>query len=818
MSKGKKVGLAVGMLVAAAAVGAFLFIQQRNRAPSGQLVHDQVEKLVATPQVKVTSVTSTITPTTPAHASVAYQAEAQVSEALYEPADVAALLRDELKLDPETWMKTRKSLSGKTAPRILELAGLKGTDPTLMQATLLHVATPAGTKLSFTGTFAAEKTAEGWQLQGGELNRVTGETRGQPRSAFSGSTLVVDDAGDMKKLRDAAAAQAAVPAKIEQARVAFVKEREAQQEKIIAELLGTIKAGTVYSGTVTIGSEPPAKIFLEFTNLNPRSRQVLAVLRNDGGWADKRAAKGSYLFDPDAETLTVLLETNSNQAIPDGGPILSERESWRVPFLLNGAKLTARDQRRDFTLTRLSEADAAAARKTVEADSLALREATQAGRIYRGIVRNRDGSQGANHLLRFNQQDAEAGTVVASLEPDGRENWRRTYRGAVAMNRYRAQGGPLKIESGANDAVKVAEKTSPVGAPTESVVSLKLADGHLRGDSADFSYDFAPLSAAEIAKMEAAAAEREKALLAIVKSGTAYPGTARLEAKTTTTEKVRLRFREVSAHGLEVDAIMESLERPGVYRDLHGTVDSHEKRLVLNVTGKGRTNAASRAGLKFPPLRSSAEQVITLEIGATSLTGETKDWKMSFPVAGAVAVTGNSTGDYPAETGAYVWSGGGWVPLPRNNGKVTKSGGGSGLKAIGGLFSALTNQSQPATSNEKFGDLSFTGSDSVPAVDGRAVTVIYVGSISDDLQEKYSQAKYPEIEMGATTRESDGSRKIPLMKIASNLSNGGFRDRRVLAVVERVNDTVVEMSATRTLPAGTYAVGVNEDAFELNVQ
>ena len=818
MSPGRKIVLATAAIAVVLAIGAVIFIQQRGHAPSSGLIHETVEKLVRTAQVKVTSVTSTITPAAEAgHAMVAYQAKAEVMEPLYEAADTAAFLRDNLKLDPDAWQNTRRILSGKTAPRILELAGLKDLNTTLLQTTFLHETMARGAELSFSGSLRAVKGHEGWELESENLKRTSGELRGKPRSAFTGPTLPVDDPAELKKLQALAAAQVDIPAKVEVGRQAFLEERKAEQQKIIAEYVDSIKPGTVFGGTAAIEGNQPVKIFLEFTGVNPRSSQVTALLRNDGSWTDKRPLTGRFAFDADSETLTIALATRGDEAVADAGPLLADDKAWNFAFQLNGGKLTVRDDRHDISLNRLSEAEVTAVRKDIESASAALFEATDAGKIYRGVIRNRNNPQTFDYVLRFNQQDRGDGTVMVTLAPAGRDAWQRNYTGTVIANRYHTGGLSLHLETQAGDAVKAADSASPAGLNHDSDMSLRLVSGHFQGEGADFSYDFAPLSADEVAKLQAAAAAQIKSLLTIVKQGTAYPGTATHEGDSTA-EKIQLLFRRVDPQGDAVDAVIESPGHPGVSRDLHGSLDSFAKRLTLT-SGRLRGSANSRAGLHFPLLSRSDGQLLALDITDSALSGELhgegQGWKMNFPVAGATEVTGPSAADYPTESGAYVWNAGAWQPLPRNEGKVSKSV----FKAIGGFFNSLGKSSSAPATAEKVADLIFSGHDPVPTVPGGDVRVVYVGTIKGDRLEKYPQLEgYPDMEMAPTTRDSSGHRKVVLTRIAPDVPVGGFRERRVPANLERVSDTVIELSCTRQLAAGSYAISVNDDAFELNVE
>ena len=196
--------------------------------------------------------------------------------------------------------------------------------------------------------------------------------------------------------------------------------------------------------------------------------------------------------------------------------------------------MTAHDDQQDFALAQLSESDVAAARKEIESTSAGLFDATDTGKINRGVIRSRDNPQTFDYLLRFNQQDRGSATVMATLAPAGRDSWQRTYHATIVTTRYHPGGLSVRLESQADDAVKGADGASPAGQNHDSTISLQLVSGHLQGEAADFSYNFTPLSADEVAKIQTAAADREKTLLTIVKKGTAYPGVASREGEAAT--------------------------------------------------------------------------------------------------------------------------------------------------------------------------------------------------------------------------------------------------------------------------------------------
>jgi hypothetical protein len=283
----------------------------------------------------------------------------------------------------------------------------------------------------------------------------------------------------------------------------------------------------------------------------------------------------------------------------------------------------------DYSLTRLSEANAAAKKAELDAEAGLLRAATVAGKIYRGTVRAKSGADAAECMLRFNRQESDGAVLGLTIEPLGRDALQRTFRGAIIGNRLRAEGWPLRLESRAREAVKAAADHLLAGKSEDIAINLKLVDGRLVGEGKDFTCEFGSMSDGQMAKFTADKNQRELRIMAQVAAPAVFTGQAH-SPDGLQIERLRLRIRKLDQNGASVDAILESLETNGVTREFRGTLDLYGGRLVLIPNGRPRGRPG--ASMHFPAfVEPNAEMTMTLTVG-DKLTGELKpaNWTLDF--------------------------------------------------------------------------------------------------------------------------------------------------------------------------------------------
>ena len=616
------------VILTLAGAGGYWWLQ-RNRTPDAAAIRAAVEQALGNPGLRVTEVAPTITPQGSDAADILYHATAELKEPLYVAADTNAVLRDQLKLDAAAWQKARDAAAGKDSARILELAGLQGVDDTLLRLTLLKESSPKGAKLTFSGQLHATKGVGGWKVEPAGGRPAVTLPPGQPRAKFSGHLCVVSDAAEIDHLRELARSQAEVPAKIERGRLALAEERRGSMEKILAGLLAQLTPGALFAGSAS-GPGQAEQLYLEITDVQEGGRQITALLRNRGGWGDARVFRGSCAADPDAGALNFTLSTRRDQAVKQGGPFLERNENWEMALSLKDGQLTGRSGDSEFGFTRLGTAEAAAAKGELDQEAAALRAVTANGKAYRGTVRAKSGADAHEYLMRFSRVQPDSATVGMTLEPLGRGTWRRSFRGTVIGNTFRAAGWPLRLETFGRDAVKSASGFAPLTMPGDYTVTLKLAEGRLTGESRDLRWDFAVSAAEETGPSVADVAALKKRVFAMIKSGASFTGRAQA-AEGGDTERIRVRFTLVDQRSGTVEALLESLETSGVNREFRGTADLIDGRLVL--TSYGATRGRPGRGVRLPALvDSGADATLSVAVEGDTISADVgpAGWKLEF--------------------------------------------------------------------------------------------------------------------------------------------------------------------------------------------
>jgi hypothetical protein len=580
------VGVVVALLFVGLAAGGYYFWRHRNIPPSAQQVQAAVQKVVANPALVVGDVVPTVTARESGQEEIDYRATAELREPLYEQTDTATVLKNEFNLDPEAWDKARASISGADGPHILELAGLKGVDDSLLTTVYLKEVTARGAKVTFSGHLKATKTDGDWHLVSSGPAPTIAMPAGQARAQFHGRTAIAGEAAEMGRLRELAKAQADVPAKVEQGRLALVEERRAGMEKTVAGLAAELSPGTLFGGTAT-GSGASERLWLEVTDVQADDKRISAELRNSGGWMDKRPFHGTYAANPEDGTLTVTLVTQRNQAVKKGGPFLDRAESWQVVFSFSGGKLTGHSGEWDYQFTRLSAADITNAKAELDSEADAIRTAIGIGKVFRGSAKPKAGGDGLEIEMRFTRLENDGAVVGLILTSPSHPSWQRNFRGGIIGNTFRDDGWPIHLETATRDYVKAASGHPILSAHEAFEVNLKLVDGRLVGASRDFNWDLGPVAGETVAKQDSDLAAVRKQIFALVKSGASFTGRAHAEGSDDA-ERIRIRFTMVDQRSGIVEALLESLETSGLNREFKGTAELQDGKLVLASNGQVR--------------------------------------------------------------------------------------------------------------------------------------------------------------------------------------------------------------------------------------
>ncbi len=182
-------------------------------------------------------------------------------------------------------------------------------------------------------------------------------------------------------------------------------------------------------------------------------------------------------------------------------------------------------------------------------------------------------------------------------------------------------------------------------------------------------------------------------------------------------------------------------------------------------------------------------------------------------------------------SGAYVYSDGVWLPLPRKNPRVLQSAPQkltNIVKSVGRWQDALVGKTTEP-SNTPIAELTFDGRAYVTSVSGRSVVIAYVGPltpIDDGVKARYPELKtYPAIELAPTATLANGTRHAPLYSIAPGFF--GFGPTRIDATLEWADLPVIKgashvpaliLRCSAPLALGKYALVCGPNSYELAIE
>ena len=831
MSQGaRRIWLGGTIAIVLALAGYFVW-QKIHNHPSDSALLACLDREVGAGKARFSKLERNDVPTGNDRVQGALVAHGSVAEPLYTAVDTSAYLRSEFNWDARPLAEARRLLAGASGPRIREIAGLVEDPPDPLKVAILREVSARAAPVVYRCSLWAERGANGWTLRLTE-GRFDGDApAGEPRSTYTGKTYIAGDATDAAALRALIEQQQKFCQRIVAARDQYQEERRRTRDERLARYASLFQPGTLFTGSVTLRrNQQSAALVLELVDLKGATRQVAALLRNDGGWSDARKFQGEWRTDADAETLSLVLGTRSDQALRGAGPILDLVDTWNIAFQVDAdGNLLGTSNDYEYRFVRVPAAQVAGVKAELTATQVAALAASAAGVVYQGVAVARRDQASESVLLRFTRQENDGALLAASLESAEHPSWHRTLRGTVATNRYRNGDQPIRLRLSRGDNTRRAPDRSVFGWGGDLALALRVDDAQLTGEDEVFTYRFTRLSVEQVQQLAADRASREQKFFNLVRAGAVYDGTVR--DGTGFISRVRLRFIAIDQGEGSLTAAIDSREQNGVFHEWKGAFDAAEGILALGSSGRGHFNP--NGNLRVPFLSRHGSFRLNLTLDETGFTGELvdyNDWRLLFPARarttpmGAGPAVDPATGlpVFPASSGAYVLAEGRWQPLPRNGGRVTYgvtqvlNGVSDFLGALGGKPIARDNQTQP----DKMADLTFAGTDPVPEVNGAEVILLYLGAIkplSADLLQKYPQLRdYPLIEMAPTRRTSDGRRQVDLLRIAPGLA--GFRDQRVAAILDEPKTGATLVTCTSTLASGSYALAVNTEAYELNVR
>lgn len=730
-----------------------------------------------------------------------------LSEPVYEQVDTGTYLASQFKVDVARLRETRLALSGDAGEKVRQLAGVVDAPASPLDLVLVREVAPQGRKFTINASYSAVRNDGKWEVV---LSGVSSELpAGKPLSTFGVSATKVGDGGAEPTLQETLARYDAfeqtVAAAREQYRDVLRREREAK----IARILQPLQAGALFRGTVTNRRNQTAiPLWLTVTDFNAQTRQVQVLLRNDGGWQDARQFQGECGVDEQAGTYVLNLVTREDQCVKGAGPLLDAEESWTIQLGSDAASgdLKCTDRANIYHLTPLSAeaAETEIAQRKAALDVLLAACAPKS--VYRGTVVNKQDNTAEPVLLEFVKAENSGALLQVQLSSEEHPVWRRALRGTLIASRYRSGGSPLRLKLSGDDRVRRAARGSVFSDEQDRQLQLSLGEKVISGEDRRYRFHLEQLSADELVQLAARREAREKSLMSIIKTGTSYYGTIR---NGSFISNALLRFTKADLELGEVTFTIESRVQTGIYSTFEGAIDPSDG-LVSAQIRQGRYN---RTGvLKVPFFSKDSTFELSLTVDESGIAGHlvnNTDWVLSFPVRKIAADSGVVA--YPTTQGAYVMAEGGWVPLPRNNGRAKTN--------LGAQFGDLLKDVNEPT---KLADLVFDGRETPPAVSGANVMLLFVGPLEPApqqvLEENPQLIGYPMIELAPLVMRSDGKRSADLVRIASGIA--AFGDKRCAATCEEVGDNLMVLTCVGRLQPGNYGLSVNNrslPAFELRI-
>ena len=503
------------------------------------------------------------------------------------------------------------------------------------------------------------------------------------------------------------------------------------------------------------------------------------------------------------------------------------------------------------------------------------------GTVFGGTVTTR--SETARVALEIMESTA-AHRVVALLRNDGGWTDTRRFQGEWALD-AEAEAGVVTLRTQNDEAIG---RGGPLleTSGTWSVVLQVHTDGTATDSRGEWQLH--RLDAAETAALKADFTHAVTQALDATKAGFVYRGTS-TSAKDGTIESLYLRFVEQTPDGVTLRATLESATIAGRSRPFRGNVvgntyragrnpirlrspDSDRSRVAdaKSPLGLNTTNDSLGLALRVDGTRLVGEddrfvyQFERAPEGAAAPAAQTSDQGLGADVrtkdqgpgtnvmtkdqgpgtrdsAAAVAaarplfgsadveqIIVRSLKNFAAQPGAYVFFEGGWVPLPKNNGRAVQ-----GLaQSLNGKLNALTRwedkltgktPAQPVSgtgSTAPVAQIAFDGRTKVPVVGSKNLTLLFVGRVeplSVDILARYPELKtYPLVELAPLKTLPNGTRVAPLVEVAPGLI--AFGAYRVEAMLETPVAGFTLLRCPEPLAPAHYVLTAGNQIFEVEVQ
>ncbi len=746
---------AAAALLLVAVVGLLLWQHGRPPLPRSQL-EGFLDRSLGAGRVRFTVVSQSTVRQDEAGLEISVEARARAIQTLYTRIDSADYLQHLTGADPAETAPARELLAQATlrTDPVYRSAAPFPADPYLW--TVLRETAAAGSEFDFECLVEARREAGAWRLsvESSAFNR--GAPRGDPRSTFGDSTFVAGDAADDARLHSGVSDLRAFAARAGEARRLAEETTAAQVDARRKAFLARLAPGTLFEGSaVEAGTQHSVPLYLEITAVSP-TREVSALLRNDGGWREARAFSGSWASDEAFASPTLTLVSLPRQAVRGAGAFLETTQAWTFPLAFEApGALSSSDRRYQVSFRALSAGAAAALRERLDAEFRGAWGATEPGRLYLGSVAYGTPVQRQAVLLRILRR-SEGGDEVEAVAESPDHPWKRPFHGSILANARRSAGAPLRLSSPAADAVEDAPAASLLGSRDAIELSLAVSDGAISGGDDAFSCSLAPASQADLDRLRAEGQARARALRAVCRPGIEFDGKLREEQGFVA--RVRLSILSVDEASHTVRVVFSPIANPSVRREFEGTLDPATGSLDLHTNGHGSLDTSE--GFNAPFFKSLADATIHLSVSGPLLSGRIEgndQWTIEFSASAFLSATTESAEpdapkadgavfpSFPKAPGAYLLQHGAWTRLPDNLGHVAleTADDGSELRLPTNLMAIVAtgvDVLSRAKAKQKVSYVEFSGKDTPVKSDSTAWTLLMVGASSQAAQVEISPA------------------------------------------------------------------------------
>ncbi len=799
--------IAATAALAVAAGGLFFWYQARTSVAPAD-VAAFLDATVGSGRVRFTVAKVGVIRKDDAGQQVSVAAKAWLVQPLYTKADIADYLQRTFQIDPESAAEARALLLDKATPRNTALTDGRALPADPFQLVVLQPATQADTSFNFQGVLDAHRSGGAWgfSLVSGGLEG--GGPLGEARSTFGTPSFVVGDAGDDTQLRTLAANFQAFAGRVAKVHMETERARTAVVDARRLAFLGRIAPGRFFSGAaVEAGEQNGTPLHLEITGLS--GNEVTAILRNEGGWRNGRVFQGTWSADDDARNTTLNLSSAASQAVRNGGPVLENTQNWSLSLNMDSAgRLTGQNRYFQYQFQPVPPAQMVALRTRLETEFQQAVAATEPGSLFEGTAASVATGAAEPILLRFSSRSDDGKSFEATLESTTR-SWKRALHGRIIDNARRSRGEPLRLSSGANDAVVDAPVASVLGDPEDMEIGLNPSAVSLTGEDSHFTYRLVRAEETDLSRLQAGRAQRARHFMGVLRDGISYDGTLREDQGFIT--HARLEIEHIDRETGAVTASIHSLARSRVYRGFTGTCDPAGGSAALTATSRG--SFGEDGSFDAPFMTSASASTVHLELTGNSVTGRIEGdphWVMEFPAAtflsavtesaepNAPAANGSVFPDFPKAAGAYLLVRGSWSPMPKNNGHVVvetvrpKSDVAVPSNILG-VVSEGINAITREKNKLKVSYLVFDGKDYKPESSGQAMVILFVGS---------TPAGKTPFELAPTELQKEGPRRLEIP--GGSASEIRIGEQRLAAYVRSAGVGYTLFTTTSPLVPGPY--------------